>query len=228
MQAQMGLMYQDGSKITDHISQETYNKASAFLTEQGTYNEMFDYLQASAWSSMVDLAVIKLRGFDSNYGVDMFFNSLAHATGKEVLSIESQQFQLDMLAKAPDDLMDLYISASIDKYNSGENPMDKLYPAYFNGDEAALIDELYDDYDLNDPVLAGYTEEEKVALIEEDKAFNDIVLAQRNVSMTDKAVEYLESGRKVFYLVGMAHMLGDDGIVAGLTAAGYTVERVEY
>jgi uncharacterized protein YbaP (TraB family) len=228
MQAQMGLMYQDGTKITDHISQETYNKAAAFLTEQGTYNAMFDYFQASTWNSIVGQAVYKLIGYDMSYGVDMYFCSLAHAVGKEVLSIESQQFQLDMLTEAPDNLWDFYISYTIDKYNAGENPVEDLYSAYFNGDEAALMEQLYNDYDLSDPILKDYTEEELALLVEQDKAFDEIALTQRNVSMIEKAVEYLESGRKVFFLVGMAHMLGDDGIVAGLTAAGYTVERVEY
>jgi hypothetical protein len=228
MQAQMGLMYQDGTKITDHIGQETYNRAVALLTEQGAYNAALDYLQASAWNSIIELAVMKKYGYDAIYGVDNYFCSLAHATGKEVLSVESQQFQLDMLAKAPDKLWELYISAAIDKYEEGENPMEKLYSAYVRGDEAALGEELFDEYDSDDPSLAGYTEEEKAELIEQDRQFGDIVLTQRNASMLEKAKKYIESDETVFYLVGMAHMLGDDGLVAGLSAAGYEVEKVAY
>ncbi len=228
MQAQMELMYQDGTKITDHISRETYDKAVAFLTEQGLYNSMYDYLQASGWSSIIDQAVYKLLGLDTAYGVDMYFASLAHATGKEVLSMESQQFQLDMLKKAPDELWDLYISASIDKYKEGSSLAKDLYSAYFSGDEAALSGLLYDDYDPDDPVLAGYTEEEKTRLIEMDRQFNDIVLTQRNKTMLAKAEEYLAGDKKVFFLVGIAHLLGEDGIISGLAADGYNVERVYY
>jgi uncharacterized protein YbaP (TraB family) len=133
-----------------------------------------------------------------------------------------------MLKKAPDDLWDLYISASIDKYNEGSSLAKDLYAAYFSGDEAALSSLLYDEYEPDDPILAGYTEEEKLDLIEKDKQFNDIMLKQRNKAMLIKAEEYLAGDKKVFFLVGIAHMLGDDGIIAGLAADGYNVERVYY
>ena len=54
------------------------------------------------------------------------------------------------------------------------------------------------------------------------------MLGARNVGMINEATELLKSGRKVFYVVGLAHMIGDDGIVAGLKALGYKVELVEY
>ena len=42
------------------------------------------------------------------------------------------------------------------------------------------------------------------------------------------AEEYLTSGKTVFYAVGLAHLLTDDGLVNTLRNAGYTVERVEF
>ena len=53
--------------------------------------------------------------------------------------------------------------------------------------------------------------------------FNDQLLHQRNASMAEKAEEYLQSGQTCFYVVGVAHMLGTDGIVARLMQKGYTV-----
>ena len=46
--------------------------------------------------------------------------------------------------------------------------------------------------------------------------------------MIEVAKGYLESGKTVFYAVGLAHLLKNDGLVDGLRAAGYTVELVEY
>ena len=47
--------------------------------------------------------------------------------------------------------------------------------------------------------------------------------------MLKVAIEYLESGKTVFYAVGLAHLLDDqNGLVDALRAAGYTVELVQY
>ncbi len=50
-------------------------------------------------------------------------------------------------------------------------------------------------------------------------------LKSRNAGMADTAAGYLESGKKVFFVVGAGHMVGPDGIPALLKKMGYTVER---
>lgn len=52
------------------------------------------------------------------------------------------------------------------------------------------------------------------------------MLTDRNKGMADKAEEYMNDGKKVFFMAGAAHMYGDDGIVQLLKDRGYTVERV--
>ena len=46
--------------------------------------------------------------------------------------------------------------------------------------------------------------------------------------MLETAKEYLSSGKTVFFAVGLAHLLGDTGLVEALREAGYTVTLVEY
>ena len=41
-------------------------------------------------------------------------------------------------------------------------------------------------------------------------------------------ISYLESGDVVFYAVGLAHLLQENGLVDALRASGYTVEPVVY
>ena len=51
---------------------------------------------------------------------------------------------------------------------------------------------------------------------------------ERNAQMVVAAENYLESGQTVFYVVGLAHLLAEDGLVNALRQAGYTVEQVVY
>lgn len=52
--------------------------------------------------------------------------------------------------------------------------------------------------------------------------------SSRNAAMLEVAKEYLESEDVVFYAVGLAHLLAENGLVNTLREAGYTVELVEY
>ena len=54
------------------------------------------------------------------------------------------------------------------------------------------------------------------------------MITQRNAVMLSAAITQLESGSTVFYAVGLAHVLGETGLVNGLRNAGYTVELVSY
>ena len=68
------------------------------------------------------------------------------------------------------------------------------------------------------------TKQEK-ALYDE---YNREMSTKRNAKMLEVAKGYLESGDVVFYAVGLAHLLAEDGLVNTLREAGYTVELVTY
>ena len=92
-----------------------------------------------------------------------------------------------------------------------------LYEAWCRGDEAELRSLMEED-------LSDMTEEE-LALYQE---YIDAMVISRNASMLEVAKEYLESGDTVFYAVGLAHLLQENGLVDALKEAGYTVEAVSY
>jgi signal transduction histidine kinase len=93
--------------------------------------------------------------------------------------------------------------------------------------EMTLREEISDEVDtsdMNEEELAEY-EAQKHLIAEYNKAMS----YDRNDQMLQKAVSYLESGDVVFYAVGLAHLLSEDGgLVDALRAAGYTVELVQY
>jgi uncharacterized protein YbaP (TraB family) len=97
------------------------------------------------------------------------------------------------------------------------------------GDEQTLIaylneeDEDPDTSTMTDEELEQYNKE--LALMEE---YNEAMSSSRNVEMVDVAIGYLESDKVVFYAVGLAHLLAEDGLVNALRDAGYTVELVTF
>ena len=93
----------------------------------------------------------------------------------------------------------------------------ELYDLWCAGDEAAIRE-----------MLATDTEElteEELPLYEE---YNRTMSSDRNAGMLEVAKDYLESGDVIFYAVGLAHLLAEDGLVNTLRDAGYTVEQVSF
>jgi uncharacterized protein YbaP (TraB family) len=97
--------------------------------------------------------------------------------------------------------------------------MNLLYNAWLLGN-ASTLEGL-----LNSEGSSDQLSEEEAALMDE---YYDVMLTQRNAGMRDKAVEWLEAGDKVFFAVGAAHLLGEDGLITLLRDEGYAVEQLSY
>ena len=62
--------------------------------------------------------------------------------------------------------------------------------------------------------------------LKEIETFSNAMLKDRNVGMKNKFNEYFNGNKKVFYMVGAAHLIGDDGLASLLEKEGYKVTRV--
>lgn len=212
--------YSDGSTAADHIKDtELYDHALKLMKASGSYNFNTPYLKPSMWGSAIDNFNLQLgRSLASDKGVDTRLLKLAKAQNKKILDIESGEFQIRMLTGWSDALQEALLSDSVSvtaaEYNRS---VGELYELWCSGEEAALIEALTDD-------TTQLTSEEK-ALYNE---YNTAMSTHRNAAMLETAKEYLESGDVIFYAVGLAHLLVEDGLVNTLRTTGYTVELVPY
>lgn len=212
-------LYLDGTKIKDHLSADLYSRAVALMDEAGIYSSTLDYYNVAMWSSFVDEAARTLYSdLTGDYGIDDMLIEKAYDKNMEVLSIESGSFQMALTNSFSDELNELLIESTLEGAESYGTDIELLYSTWLSGDFeelTALTTE--EDY-------TGLTDAQ-IALV---KDYNYKLLDERNIGMGDKAVEYLESGKTVFYAVGAAHMMGETGLVNRLTEEGYTVERIYF
>lgn len=209
--------YQDGSTIKDHVSSDTYDALVKFMKENYSYNEEMDKYNAYFFESLLTSLVLNKSGLDASSGIDIYFLTLAKKDKKEILEVESYEFQVALLTGFPDRYYELSINSIIEDIDGSVQEIKDLYAAWKRGNE----EELYElsKTDLDDPEL---TKEEKELLIDYDKK----VLIDRNVNMASKLEEYFKEDKKVFYMVGAAHLVGDDGIASLLKEHGYNVEKM--
>lgn len=211
-------VYKDGSKITDHIDKDVYDDAVEILKENGLYNSYLDVYIPAMWSTFIDECSYTALGVDMENGIDKHLLKLAKKEKKEVLEVESVEFQYQMMADYSPELQAFLLESSVEQYNEleeGREVLDKMMDAWVSGDEEGVIG-------AEDPEEELETEEEK-ALYEE---YNNAMIVERNLNMADYAEEALKSGKEVFICVGAAHVFGDGAVAQLLKDRGYTVERV--
>ena len=150
--------------------------------------------------------------------MDTLLLSYASEKNKEVIEVESIEFQIDMTNNFSDTWYNLQFEAFFKEPNATKESLDKLYKAWLSGDEAELKELALDETELDD----GMTDEQQNAVKEYKKA----MYTDRNSGMAEKAESFIKDGKSVFFAVGTAHFLGDDGIVKLLSDKGYTVDKI--
>lgn len=220
LQNQISQLYYDVSKTIDKkLGTALYSQALPLMLATGQNNINAPYLRVAVWQNLIDnFFLAQGSRLTSGAGMETRLLDWAEAQSKPVYEIESGLAQLQMLTgfsqKLQILLLEETLSTGLLAYCA---ETDSLYEQWCLGDVTALTELLAED-------TSGLSEDELALYNEYTKA----MYTDRNAEMLTAATAYLESGETVFYAVGLAHLLGDGGLVAGLTAAGYTVELVSY
>ena len=215
--------YPDGSTIDTHLTmdEELYELAVAAMQASGNYTYYTDYFKPFIWSDMLESFYLRQgHSLTSQQGMDEQLMERARNQEKKILDVESGEMQLQMLSGYSDRVQEYMLASSV--YTTQDaylKSVQELFEMWCRGDEAQLIEYLNEEDDTSEMT------EEELAIYEE---YNEAMLTSRNVDMLKVAQDYLASGETVFYAVGLAHLLGMDGLVDALRNAGYTVELVTY
>ncbi len=212
-------VYKDGDSIKNHLSADTYNSAKAYLMQKDAYSEQMDLFVPAMWHSVINSLVTEESGYDTNIGVDRVLIKLARETGKQVLEVESEKFQTELTLSFDDIIYDDSIRQTIESKNDIAMQYAYMIDLWKRGRDD-LIDVMTNGMTF---LYSGPDDGEYAKAYEE---YNNKMMNERNVNMADVADGYIKDGKKVFFVVGAAHICGEDGIVELLRAKGYTVDRV--
>ncbi len=217
-------VYKDGTMAKDHMTPEQYETVKAYMQNEGIYDEALEYYILCVWESEISSLLYEKAGYDTDMGVDRHFINRAYESGKTVLDIESFDFQLDMMTSLPESVIaeSMYsmATAGVDAFKL---QLDYQMNVYKRGRDDILASLTSMGTDLSDI----FGEDDGDEGMTDSELYMKMMMTDRNIDMAKTATEYLDSGKNVFFVVGAAHMGGDDGIIRLLQDEGYTVTRIE-
>ncbi len=218
MDAMMQLIYVDGTSIRDHVDEKIYDDAVKILKENNTYMSALDLYIPSMWSSFIDSLTLEKIGAKLDLGVDRHLIDLAYKKQKPVLDVESAKLQYGVMAEYSPALQEALLESSIEGYRKAEEnkaQLEEMMNTWQHGNEDEMTDMVKED--------VIFENDEDKRLYEE---YNNAMVVERNLAMTDYAENALRSGKEVFICVGAVHVVGDGAIAQLLESRGYTVEIV--
>lgn len=210
------MMYNDSTTIKNHIGDELYNKMVNFLKEKKSYSSLYDNYKPVFFESLFENLIINDAMLKSESGIDMYFLSLASENNKKILEVESAEFQYNLLLNTPLELDKIMIEEYIDNYDLNVSQMKDLYELWKKGDKEQLENILINSESQN------ATEEEKKLM----ENYNQSLIIDRNYGMANVLENYFEKKQNVFCVVGLGHVIGDEGIINLLQKRGYDVAQL--
>lgn len=214
------LVYTDGTTIDAHLDAQTYADAKQVLTDLGGYQTMLDHYMPIFWYLLAGNLRWRRRAFRRTAAWTGISCRWQRPTARKFWRSSNTRTSTARSARCPRRRRSTLCSRPSVRRSlpATEEDAAALLDAWCSGDEAAIIDLL--EAEPDEPL----TPEEEAAAEE----FGRTLVTDRNAVMIRAADEALRAGKNVFYIVGIAHMLGEDGIVEGLRQLGYTVTQVSY
>ena len=145
---------------------------------------------------------------DPESGVDKYLERLADQEKKPISGLETPQQSMNALINHPMSVQSAMLADTVDKLDDFRNFVNSYLEAWASGDADRM----------NKTIIKDMAEQPEIY-----KA----LLVDRNKNWLPAIERHINSGKTIFIVVGMAHMVGQDGLVRMLESKGYSVKKIQ-
>jgi hypothetical protein len=199
-------MYPAGQNLFDNIARDTRQQLEKKMSALGLPLESFSRFKP--WFVALTLTTLELQrlGYNSQYGIDMYFFGKAQSGGKEIGFLEPPEYQIDLLGNM-----------------TGKDQNDFLKQTL---KDLELIGELAGD--LVNSWKSGNADKLHELLHRSFKDYpnlNDRLLIQRNLKWVNEVEEAMRQNKDILFVVGAGHLVGPQSVVDLLRKNGHKVKQ---
>lgn len=193
--------YPSGQTIRSSLSAVTYQKLQQFARAHGLAINFFDPFRPWFASILIFVYFAQDAGLQSSLGVDRHYLDATKSGGKTRLFLETPAFQIDTLAGIPESEYVASLPTSID---SGSQAVITVVSRWKGGDVEGL---------------AQLTEASRT---KSPETYRRLIL-DRNMNFVPQIENFLKQTKTTLVIVGAAHLVGSDGVVARLMSRNHNV-----
>jgi uncharacterized protein YbaP (TraB family) len=199
-------MYFDGRRFDTIVSKETATLVAARVKDAGLPLELIQSMKP--WLVMVTMAALEAQkaGLDPSLGLDKHFFDRARASGKPVIGLETAMSQVERLDGMPEALQEQLLRSTLEDLETQRESLTSIVNAWRSGDARSIERTL----------LSSFTDY--------PAAYQSLIV-ERNRNWMPQIEKCLTQARPCLVVVGAAHLVGPDGLLAMLRQKGYRIEQ---
>jgi len=203
------LTYAPPDSLDKHVSPEVWKQLEATPLAQDA--AILKTLRPAALASILAVGALAAHGYDPQAGVDLHFLMRAHASAKQVVELESAEFQAGILGSLTDEEGNAMLSETLEGARSGElvREADKVAAAWKAGDDESL----------------GRLLREANKDAASKKIYTKLI-DERNPAMAEKIAALASGSGHAFVVIGAGHLAGDRNVLELLKAKGLKVRQL--
>jgi uncharacterized protein len=199
-------MFQDGQTFERAVSKETFALVSAHLKNSPLGMELINMMKPWMVDMMLTAMEIEQAGLDVSLGLDKYFYDRAAMAGKEIIPLETAESQIDRMDRMPIAVQEQMLRSTLRGTGTTEGALGTIVGAWKRGDAAGLEKMLLSEFE---GLPAAYQS----------------LLVERNRNWMPRLDACLARRSPCLVVVGAAHLVGPDGLLALLQRKGYRVEQ---
>lgn len=188
------------------VSDETYELVIERVAKLGLPIEPLRRFKP--WGLALTLVSLEWQeaGFDQSLGLDQHFYDRAQREGKLVQGLETLAFQISQFDGMSNTEQDRLLAATLSEFDTQIAAVTELASAWRTGDADTV---------------------ERIVLhdLKNEPRLYESLLVDRNLNWLPTIEALFTRPRPAFVVVGAAHLVGPDGLIAMLESKGYTVEQ---
>jgi len=200
-------MLAQGDSLEDQLSKETYDLAKQKTSELGMDISAFNQLKPWMFSMIITIIELQKLGFNPKHGLDMYFFSKALKAGKQIMGLETIEYQLDLFDSLSAADQGALVRQTLKDLDIIQEKSDSLVEAWSIGDikrvEAILL-KSFREY----PTIYG------------------LLITRPNKNWVSRIESFLKQTDNYMIVVGVGHLAGENGLVQLLKRKGYSVEQL--
>jgi uncharacterized protein YbaP (TraB family) len=199
-------LYINGQTLKENVSEETYKLLEEKAVAAGIPMASFDRFRP--WFCALTLSVMEFQklGFLPTYGVDTYFFTKAKKAGKEIIPLESTEFQLNLFAEMVELQQESFLRQTLEELEVIATMASDMVDAWTAGD-----------LDKMDSIM-------KMSFKEHPDIYDRFVV-ERNKKWISKIEHLINQDGNAMVIVGAGHLVGTKNLLDLLRAKGYRIEQ---
>jgi uncharacterized protein YbaP (TraB family) len=201
-------MLPQGTVLEDIIDSDVYRLVELRMAELGV--DLARLERFEPWFlaiTVLDLGMRKI-GFQAERGVEQYVLGLAQAAGKEVVGLETIEFQIGLFDALPPEQQQAMLEQTLAELDEGAAVLGEMVAAWRDGELESLGAELLDEFD-------------------DFPGLYETLVTKRNNAWVPTLEQMLADERRHLVVVGALHLVGPDSVIELLRSRGHRVERLE-